>query len=312
MIIKEKIFFGPEPHVYDSEYKDKYEYMRANVHNRDGKLYWGLLFDNMTVTKDSIKEDGNNKYLLNDKVVNFDINSGLIIGTSEYQNLIEDNFFKELIVKNICTKNYVTSIENNVKYLIYSCDENLFTEYNGLKDDQKLSYIKAFPQLELNLSELSYIFTLSGYDLFKLIEQSFYFLIVFESDNKNNNIWKFGQPFLKKYQLIFDLDSKTIGFYERIEYQNNEEEDENAKKGEKNIEDKITKNIDESRILKYILYVLFGILIILVVIIAFFLGMKIKEGRKKRANELKDDDYDYNSHQKNEKNNNEQSINNFN
>ena len=32
---------------------------------------------------------------------------------------------------------------------------------------------------------------------------------------------------------------------------------------------------------------------IILIILAYFIGMKVKEGRKKRANELKDDCYEY-------------------
>ena len=40
-----------------------------------------------------------------------------------------------------------------------------------------------------------------------------------------------------------------------------------------------------------------------IVFIAFYLGMKFKESRKKRANELKDDDYEYNTFNNNSVNN---------
>ena len=51
-------------------------------------------------------------------------------------------------------------------------------------------------------------------------------------------------------------------------------------------------------------YIIIIILFCAFVILAFYLGMKFKESRKKRANELKDD-YDYASYE-----NNDESINN--
>ena len=102
----------------------------------------------------------------------------------------------------------------------------------------------------------------------------------------NNKIWKLGQIFLKKYQMIFDYDSKTIGFYDKndnnIEITNRYNNSTNTKK--ENIKSSIVKNI--------IQYLIFFIIIL----ITFYLGMKIKESRKKRANELKDDDFEYSSH----------------
>ena len=35
------------------------------------------------------------------------------------------------------------------------------------------------------------------------------------------------------------------------------------------------------------------IIVILLIFLAYYIGIKVKEGRKKRANELKDDSYEY-------------------
>ena len=40
------------------------------------------------------------------------------------------------------------------------------------------------------------------------------------------------------------------------------------------------------------------------IIIAYFIGMKVKEGRKRKANELKDDSYEYISYDNKDINNN--------
>ena len=49
-------------------------------------------------------------------------------------------------------------------------------------------------------------------------------------------------------------------------------------------------------IYKYIIEI---IIFVISIIFAVYIGMKIKESRKKRANELKDDDYEYTSHNNN-------------
>ena len=89
----------------------------------------------------------------------------------------------------------------------------------------------------------------------------------------NNKIWKLGQIFLKKYQMIFDYDSKTIGFDDKndnnIEITNRYNNSTNTKK--ENIKSSIVKNI--------IQYLIFFIIIL----ITFYLGMKIKESRKKKS-----------------------------
>ena len=72
--------------------------------------------------------------------------------------------------------------------------------------------------------------------------------------------------------MIFDYDSKTIGFYDKndnnIEITNRYNNSTNTKK--ENIKSSIVKNI--------IQYLIFFIIIL----ITFYLGMKIKESRKKR------------------------------
>ena len=115
--------------------------------------------------------------------------------------------------------------------------------------------------------------------------------------------------------MIFDYDSKAIGFYDnnivnekedsgnnfienkKEENNNNSTNRNEGNKGSNNIKEKIFKNI--------IQYIIFFIIIIG----TFFLGMKIKESRKKKANELKDDDFEYSSYNiKNENLNGSQNI----
>ena len=40
------------------------------------------------------------------------------------------------------------------------------------------------------------------------------FFNIFEAET-NNSIWKVGQPFLKRNKMIFDYESKNIGFYDK-------------------------------------------------------------------------------------------------
>ena len=85
-------------------------------------------------------------------------------------------------------------------------------------------------------------------------------------------------PFYYSNQYVFNYDSKTIEIYDQDKIINN------TKRKDKK-EDK--KNF--SGALRIILEVIVGILL---VVIAYFIGKKINEQRKKRANEL-NDDYEY-------------------
>ena len=47
------------------------------------------------------------------------------------------------------------------------------------------------------------------------MEENIYFLIIFRTPmlQQKNEIWELGIPFLKKHQIIFNSDTKTIGYY---------------------------------------------------------------------------------------------------
>ena len=83
---------GPDPHLYNTKssiYQD-YQYIRMNtILTREGYNNWILLF-NKIIIKDKMNDI---TYDLNNKTVQFDFNLGLIIGTTEYQKFIEQNFF---------------------------------------------------------------------------------------------------------------------------------------------------------------------------------------------------------------------------
>ena len=54
-----------------------------------------------------------------------DVNCGLIIGTTEYQQFIEKNYFNLLIKEKICNKTLVEYSNDNIikKYYIYKCNQ---------------------------------------------------------------------------------------------------------------------------------------------------------------------------------------------
>ena len=95
------------------------------------------------------------------------------------------------------------------------------------------------------------------------------FLIIYEKDN---NKWKLGIPFLKKYLLSYDYDFKVIGFYSK-------END--------------YKEIEHKKYFNKIFLVL--LLLFVCAIFGFFLSKKIYGlNRKKRVNEI-EENYQYKS-----------------
>ena len=160
-----------------------------------------------------------------------------------------------------------------------------------------VNYFEIFPEFQLFHVNLEHNFFISKYDLFKLIHGNYYFLVIFDAE-KTNKVWKFGQILLKNHQLFFDYDSKTIGYYDRrIEPPKNksnkdENTDENQDKNNNDNGSKKNNNQNKKKSKIYI-YIIIFIVFCVVVSLAFYLGMKFKDSRKKRAFELKDDNYEY-------------------
>jgi hypothetical protein len=154
----------------------------------------------------------------------------------------------------------------------------------GNKYTVEKTYYNTFPSLKLILQQYNMTFALNKEDLFFDKYGKTYFLIIFKKSGSQNNIWKLGEPFFSKYQFTFDMDKKTVGFYN---------------KNFKNEYDEQTKSSSGMTVLYIIiLFIIVGVL----VAAAYYFGKKFNESRKKRANEL-NDDFDYSSGNKLNSNN---------
>ena len=88
------------------------------------------------------------------------------------------------------------------------------------------------------------------------------------------DVWIFGKPFFKKFQMVFDFDNKVIGFYTNITS---------------------IKNKSKNRhILVYIL-VIISLVIIIIGLVFLLIKLYYLLPKTKRANELTDDNFDYSS-----------------
>ena len=207
------------------------------------------------------------KYIFKNNRSILSLNSGLILGTIEYLDFIENNFFNKYIKLNIC-KEYITNTGFISDFIIISCDENY-----------KLK-LEEFPILNFNMNSENFIFEFTYEDLFTNINNKFYFLVVFETKNV---IWHLGSPFFSKYTFVYNGEAKTLGFYKEIK--NKEIQNKNQSNEKKEIKSNIVKII--------IFLILFIIFIALVSFISYFYGKNNNKKRKKIANEL-DDNYEYN------------------
>ena len=216
-----------------------------------------------------------------------DINSGFIIGSEDFMNYIETIYFGELIERNICNKDLVkienddNSEENYTEYYIYNCYDMMIE--GRIEKISNVNYYEKFPKIVFNSELLGVNFEFKKEDLFKEIFSRYYFLIIFKNNNstktKEKNIWYLGQPFLKKYPISINYDSKTISFFFKKE----------TKEIIKQIKT-MMNNLGARHIIKYVVIILifFGILFGI-----FYLGLKIKYSKKKGPIELKENDYEY-------------------
>ena len=149
--------------------------------------------------------------------------------------------------------------------------------------------------MNFEYKEQNILFSLTFNDLFLEKDDKYIFLVIFPENyyNVKHSYWYLGIPFYNAYQLVFNYDSKTIGLYLSKNDIGVINKDENKTNKIANGENEKNKN---RNIVRTLLEILFGICL---VIIAYFIGKKINEQRKKRANELQDD-YEYYLNNKND------------
>ena len=290
------IVVGTEPHNYQNTtfFMSQFCQMKA-IPNQSPETAWSF---QMTEVRSFDKN--NNKINFSQNKVDFLIDRGLIIGTDEYKKKIDEQFFNDLFSKKICYSETVTfhdeEKKTNEEYYVYYCNK---TNFMGNIYTIEKSYYNSFPSLELYDKESNMTFSLSKDYLFHTILNRVYFLIVFKKSNTENNIWKLGEPFFSHFQFTFDQDQKTIGFYNSDLEQIPNEEYKKKINGYENIAPN-HKNIK--------FYIIFGIIGLIVIVglifLAFYLGKKLNESRKRRANELNDEDFDYSAQKTKDSNEN--------
>ena len=251
------LIFGDELYNYnkDKYHESQYVGSYASDHHQ---TYFSNVFINKNNKKINATTIGT--------FCTFVYNSGIIIGIGEFRKNINENFFNQLFSENICESNLIKY--NDINYYVYSCEEEKFK--NKIKD---------FPKIIFESTGFKYNFELNYDDLFLKLGSKYYFLMIFK-ENDNRNEWKFGQPFYRKFKLTINLDDNWIGLYNP----NNPIIEKNTGNDDNNDGNK-TRNI--------ILIIALVIFVIGLAVGMFFLGRKLRNDRKKRANELMDDNYDY-------------------
>ena len=245
---KGEIIIGAKPHEYDKNYNVS-DFKSVNVEIDSYKRnHWMLNFD---------KIDFYNHSLLNGKCI-FQIEKGLIIAPNSVKKNIEDIF-----KYNECEEKTFFSNEFNNSYIYFVCKQEMD--------------IKQFSDLSFYSRSMNITFKLDNNDLFYNFNKKKYFLIIFHSKKLESN-WYLGSIFLKKYDIIFDKHTKTIGTYEKFQ------------KG-----------------WKFIYLIIILLILIIIGLIIFIVCYLLRKRRKTRVNEI-DDDFDYIPHRQTMNQNNETKL----
>ena len=252
------LIIGGLPHEYDDQHfseqnlRNSKIYIEKNMHPT-----WRLNFIKSFISLN--EENKINEYMLKgNQISSFSIDEFFILGSEEYFYLIQEHFFNYYMKNNIC------KIQTHKKIKLGK-DYNHFMCYFNGDFNKRNKFLNNFPTIKFYQSDMNYNFTLNSKDLFTIIPDNNRVLFNVEFLKDYNN-WVFGKPFFKKYQLIFDEDSKSIKFY---------------------IENQSINNSIYNKSIKYFSYV---IIVVLLAIILFILRLYRK---KKIIFQYKKDDIDY-------------------
>jgi len=265
------IIIGDLPHNINNKYKEKYfkdTYVKLNKYD----LTWNLKLDSIFIAdteKSSDKIDVGesiNAYLRVEK--------NIIEGTERYRKILLSSFMSEYIDKKLCFE------VNTQYYFTYYCKKEV--------DVSKLKNIYFYSK------DFDFTFELTYKDLFYYNENdgNNYFLIIFnnnledDTDYLNYYVWILGEPIFKKYQFVFNKETKRLGIYKYFDDTNNGNSSEEG-------EGWFAKN-------KWYLVMILVLLILLSGLsVMVYKYIKNMPKRKKKANELIDDEYEYNGEKNN-------------
>ena len=266
-----ELIIGDEPHAYENNDNlyPKNNYNKVPLIEESYKLFWDLDFDNIYIS--SPINNNNATYFKTTKRGEITPEIYFIVGPSEFFIEINSTFFKKYFENGICEEQII----NPTRYFQYiSCKKN--SKFN----------IEDFPVLSFDHKRLKTTMNLTSKDLFVYDQKTNKYIFLIFSHKIGFTSWKLGIPFLKKHQFTFNEESKMIGYY--------------------------ISNVDDYEEIKHNSYgysIIIVILIVIIVGICTLAMVLFKKGiiqipRKKRANELLDDDnFIYEENEKNKKEN---------
>ena len=165
---------------------------------------WGLEFKNIYFYKNNNEsniisnKNGTNMENISVTDVQININQYIILSPLIYFYKIKTYFFDNYIKEGIC------KINEGIEYKTISCEKSKKFGIDNLKK---------FPSLFMEHHEFNYTFEFTYEDLFLEKDNNYWFLVALSSFKNDLEEWNMGIIFLRKYNLIFNQDTKTISFY---------------------------------------------------------------------------------------------------
>ena len=234
-----ELIIGAYPHKIDKKFNENYFYFtRAGTLN--DRVDWILNFDLIKYNNKTINSINQKGFV--------QIEFGLIQAPFNLKQYFNEKFFNGQCTEKFNKKRNIT---------IFHCDESL--------------KISNFKNLTFILKDISIEFVLTYEDLFIKDNNEYIFGIVFDENRDNKEAtWILGKPFMKKYELIYDLDRKIIATYKEV------------------------KDEKKSRNVGNLIYIIILIILCFIIIgLVIFIIIYIKNPRRKRAYELNDDNFEY-------------------
>ena len=224
-----KFYIGGFPDEFTKKYLNKdYLYVKSKE-----SLNWGFSIENIFSGENEV-----DKFI--DSIIDYE--NGFIEANFEYFSVINRTFFNKY------SKDCSAEFYNKKYYLI--C---------------KNININKFPDLIFNLDSIKFNLTLNGKDLFKKINNKYYFLVSFNANDEKPFKWILGKPLLKKYLFVFNREYNQIGLY--------------------------SKKYNTNYINYPIIILVILILVIIVLVIFIYLKKKHIIIKFKKANELLENNY---------------------
>ena len=264
---KGKLLIGDLPNNYNPNNFNENQLLTSYSKYENQIFKWNLEFSDIFYNKTS-----NDTIKIYIRDVHLNINNYIVLCPMTYYYNIKRDYFDFYLSKKLC------HVHQGSEYKTFYCEKS---------ENFNVENLKQFPILYMEHKEFQFTFEFTYEDLFIEKDNKYWFLVALSVYNNDMEEWFMGIIFLRKYNLIFNQDTKTISYYNI------------------NLPISTSKN-NFGKILKfekYINYFIIFIIILLVIIFGLYIIKKILKSKdKKRLNQEVDFDYiNQDNYNKNEK-----------